>query len=224
MDVTEDTKVDSVLLQNADAGVATFTITNSVDATLDYYVIARDFAGNASLASSAPTLQVNVDLTPPVVDDVTISLDSGSDTGILGDNAGFNTTPTFTVTESELGLTATDSVIIFYALKPNSQDPGSGLNGVAKRYAALPIDAATENLVGTGFDENADGSIDDGSYSITAKIRDFAGNLSDASAEIIYRLDTQAPVPPGDLDSLKMLPAFDTGFSESDNYLSLIHI
>ena len=75
-------------------------------------------------------------------------------------------------------------------------------------------------MVGTGFDENADGSIDDGSYSITAKIRDFAGNLSDASAEIIYRLDTQAPVPPGDLDSLKMLSAFDTGFSESDNYTS----
>ena len=31
LDVTEDTKADSVLLQNADAGVATFTITNSVD-------------------------------------------------------------------------------------------------------------------------------------------------------------------------------------------------
>ena len=75
-------------------------------------------------------------------------------------------------------------------------------------------------MVGTGFDENADGSIDDGSYSITAKIRDFAGNLFDASAEIIYRLDTQAPVPPGDLDSLEMLPAFDTGFSQSDNYTS----
>ena len=41
-----------------------------------------------------------------------------------------------------------------------------------------------------------------------------------ASGEIIYRLDTQAPVPPGDLDSLDMLPEHDLGFSNSDNYTS----
>ena len=124
---------------------------------------AIDRAGN--LSSLSPGLQVTVDLDAPVVDDITITLDPDSDTGILLDNAGFNTTPTFVVSDPVSGLTPTDSLVLFYALRPNSQDPGSGLNGVAKRYAALSIDdAASESLVGTGFDENADGVWEAGEY------------------------------------------------------------
>ena len=214
----DDVLVSFVQLNNDDLGVASFSVDNNASALTNYYVIAQDVAGNASTIASAPNLAVNVDLDAPVIDDITITLDPNSDTGISGDNAGFNTTPTFIVTDSESGLTATDSVILFYALKPNSQDPGNGLNGIPKRLAALPIDASTENLISSGFDENADGTLDDGSYAITAKIRDFAGNLSVASQEIVYRLDTQAPAPPGDLDSLDLLAAFDSGFSDEDNY------
>ena len=69
-----------------------------------------------------------------------------------------------------------------------------GLNGDPKRYSALSIDAISENLVGSGFDENGDGTLDEGAYFITARLRDFAGNLSDASAALIYRLDTTPPL------------------------------
>ena len=207
-------------MNNDDLGVASFSVDNNVSGSTNYYVLAQDVAGNISSLASVPTLTVNVDLDPPTVDHIVINLDPSSDTGILDDNAGFNSSPDFIVTDTLNGLTLTDSVILFYALKPNSQDPGAGLNGIPKRLAALPISDLSENLTSTGFDENGDGTIDDGSYSVTAKLRDYAGNLSSSSGEIIYRLDTQAPAPPGNLDSLDMLPEYDLGFSNSDNYTS----
>ena len=201
---------------NLASSTATFTVTNSASGTFDYYVIAEDVAGNKTTKADSPTLQVVVDQVFPDVSGYVIALDSGSDTGIADDNAGSNTTPTFTITNPASGLTSTDSLIIYYALKPISQNSGSGLNGVAKRYATLVIDEITsESLAGTGFDENADGTIDDGAYSITAKVRDYAGNLSDASPELVYRLDTT--VPSADLSAPDLTAGDDTGYDNTDN-------
>ena len=85
--------------------------------------------------------------------------------------------------------------MLFYSLRPNSQDPVSGLNGVPKRYASLLIDnAVSQSTNGVGFDENSDGNIDDGSYTISARIKDYAGNFSSPAEVLVYRLDTQAPI------------------------------
>ena len=85
--------------------------------------------------------------------------------------------------------------MLFYALRPNSLDPGNGLNGVAKRYASLVIDnAISQSMTGVGFDENQDGNIDDGSYTISARVKDYAGNFSSPAEVLVYRLDTQAPI------------------------------
>ena len=119
-------------------------------------------------------------------------------------------------------------MVLFYALRPNSQDPGSGLNGVAKRYAALSIDdAASESLVGTGFDENADGNIDDGSYTISARLRDYAGNFSTPAEVLVYRLDTQAPIfwdeesnqldPSSSFLAPDLMAEDDKGYSSTDD-------
>ncbi|MBA65573.1 MAG: hypothetical protein CMG55_07210 [Candidatus Marinimicrobia bacterium] len=227
IDVGEGTKIDSALLVADDGGIATFTISNSVDDTLDYYVTAQDVAGNTSSIVDAPRLQVQVDLTPPSVSDLAIVLDPGSDTGISGDNAGFNTAPTFTVTDTIANLTPTDSVILYYALTSSSQNPGIGLNGAPKRFAALPIDAASESLTGVAdavFDENG-GGVDDGTYAITAKLRDYAGNLSSASSGIVYRLDTTAPQtypdPSGSFTAPDLLDDDDKGYSNTDNITNI---
>ena len=132
IDPSDDVLVESVLLGESDAGIASFSVTNDASGEFNYYVIAQDLAGNASLVASAPSLVVNVDLDPPLVENIVVSLDPGSDTGILGDNASSNTNPTFTVTDDVSGLTSTDSVIIYYQLANNSIDPASGLNGVPK--------------------------------------------------------------------------------------------
>ena len=119
-DVTEDTKIDSAIF---DSDSLFFEPTGLASGVNEFYSTAIDRAGN--LSSLSPGLQVTVDLDAPVVDDITITLDPDSDTGILLDNAGFNTTPTFVVSDPVSGLTPTDSLVLFYALRPNSQDPGS---------------------------------------------------------------------------------------------------
>ena len=233
IDPSDDVLVESVLLGESDAGIASFSVTNDASGEFNYYVIAQDLAGNASLVASAPSLVVNVDLDPPLVENIVVSLDPGSDTGILGDNASSNTNPTFTVTDDVSGLTSTDSVIIYYQLANNSIDPASGLNGVPKRYAALSIDEASENLTVSGFDENADGELDEGPYYILAKLRDFAGNLSSFSSQfgddelLVYRLDTTPPLF-YDVDSQQsdpnqsfvapdLIAEDDLGYSSTDN-------
>ena len=162
------------------------------------------------------------------MDNITITLDPDSDTGILLDNAGFNTAPTFTVSDPVSGLTPTDSLVLFYALRPNSLDPGNGLNGVAKRYASLVIDnAISQSMTGVGFDENQDGNIDDGSYTISARIKDYAGNFSSPAEVLVYRLDTQAPIfwdenlnqldPNSSFLAPDLMTENDNGYSSTDN-------
>ena len=38
------------------------------------------------------------------------------------------------------------------------------------------------------------GDTDDGSYTISARIKDYAGNFSSPAEVLVYRLDTQAPI------------------------------
>ena len=222
-DVTQDTRIDSALF---DSDSLFFEPTGLNSGINEFYSASIDRAGNQSGLS--PGLQVTVDLDPPIVDNITITLDPDSDTGILLDNAGFNTTPTFTVSDPVSGLTPTDSLVLFYALRPNSLDPGNGLNGVAKRYASLVIDnAISQSMTGVGFDENQDGNIDDGSYTISARVKDYAGNFSSPAEVLVYRLDTQAPIFwDEDLNQLDPNSSFlapdlmtenDNGYSSTDN-------
>ena len=91
-DVTQDTRIDSALF---DSDSLFFEPTGLSSGINEFYSASIDRAGNQSGLS--PGLQVTVDLDPPIVDNITITLDPDSDTGILLDNAGFNTAPTFTV-------------------------------------------------------------------------------------------------------------------------------
>ena len=216
------TLLETILLDESASGTATFTVTNDVSGvaseTFNYYVLAKDAAGNVTTKGASPTLAVIVDQVAPVVSSYALTLDAGSYTGIVDTdrNNSSDTTPTFTVEDAAATFVTNDSLIVFYGLKPISQNPGTGLNGVQKRLAALLIDnATTETFTGAGFDENIDGTIDDGAYSITVKSKDRAGNLSEASPEFIYRLDTT--LPGADLSASDLLVEDDTGYDNTDN-------
>ena len=77
-DVTEDTRIDSALFASDSLF---FEPTGLVNGINEFYAASIDRAGNQSGLS--PGLQVTVDLEPPQVDDITITLDPDSDTGIL---------------------------------------------------------------------------------------------------------------------------------------------
>ena len=82
-------------------------------------------------------------------------------------------------------------------------------------------------MVGTGFDENADGNIDDGSYTISARLRDYAGNFSTPAEVLVYRLDTQAPIfwdeesnqldPSSSFLAPDLMAEDDKGYSSTDD-------
>ena len=103
-------------------------------------------AGNQSGLS--PGLQVNVDLEPPSVENIVITLDPDSDTGILNDNAGFNTTPSFTVSDPfQVCLYRFFSFIL--CTQARQPRPFKWAQWSSKRYASLVVDnALSESLIG----------------------------------------------------------------------------
>ena len=128
---------------------------------------AIDTAGNTSANSASTT--ITIDQTAPDVSTAAIDLVDNSDTGIkIDDNLTNDTTPSFTVSN----VVATDSVYLYF-------------NGLENKK----LKASTTSVSFTG-DVSTDGT-----YAATIKSRDIAGNLSDASSALTFRLDTTPFTP-----------------------------
>src|SRR5207249_1496017 len=160
------------------------TTTTLADGNDSISAKATDVAGNTSAASGS--LTVTIDTAAPAVSapDLATSSDTGSSST---DNITGYSTPSF--------------------------------DGTAEPNSAVALYAGA-TLVGSG---SADGSgnwsitsslLADGSYSLTDKATDTAGNTSFASGSLSVTIDTTAPAAPStpDLNALS-----DSGASSSDN-------
>ena len=135
--------------------------------------VSTDAAGNASLASGA--LPVTVDLTPPATPPAP-DLDAASDSGASSsDNVTKLTTLSFSGT-AEAGSTV--------------------------RLLVDGTQVALATIAGTSWTLSAPG-VSEGAHSITATATDAAGNASVASAPLTVTVDLTSPAPPSvpDLDA-----------------------
>ena len=185
IDGTPDTTlVDSVI--STDSGSLTYSITNDLEGVFNFYAIAQDTAGNRSDNSALENIEI--DQTAPVTTGITIDLDDGSDTGIKNDdNLTNDATPVFTVSN----VTSTDSVFLYF----NETD-------------SLGLKAAD---VSVGFTGNFS---KDTTYIATVKSKDIAGNLSEPSPSLSFRIDTTPFVA---TEAPDLMSEFDTGISTSDD-------
>ena len=182
--VPTTTLIDSLIVPNT--GTLTYSVGNTEDGAFSFHVTAIDTAGNTS-ASSVSTV-VNIDQTAPDVSNAAIDLADESDTGIKNDdNLTNDTTPSFNVTN----VVATDSVYLYFNDVEN------------KKLKASTTSASFTGDVST-----------DGTYIATIKSRDIAGNLSDASSALSFRLDT-TPFTPTSAPNL--IAEFDSGLSATDD-------
>ena len=180
----DTTLVDSLIVP--DDGTLSYTVTNDEDGSFNFYAVAQDTAGNRS-ANTASKLIV-IDQTAPDVNGVGIDLDDASDTGVKNNDGLTNdTSPSFTVS----GLTKRDSVFLFFDGAQNQK---------------LKATATTASFTG-------DISVD-GTYAVTVKSKDIAGNLSVASTELPFRLDT---TPHTITSAPDLISLYDSGMSEIDN-------
>ena len=185
--VPTTTLVDSLIVPNT--GTLTYSVNNTEDGAFTFYVASIDTAGNRSL-NSASTV-ITIDQTAPDVTAVVIDLDDASDTGIKADdNLTNDTSPSFTITN----VTNTDSVYLYF-------------DGVQNQKLKASSTAASF----TG-----DVSVD-GTYASTVRSRDIAGNLSDASSALSFRLDTTPFTPTSAPD---LIAEFDSGMSVNDDTTS----
>ena len=146
-----------------------------VDGAHTLHVTESDTAGNTATAD----LSVTIDTTAPVVP--VLSLDSGSDTGVLGDNITQATTPAIT------GSGGVGDVIELYS---GATLVGSGTVAANGTFSVAPTTA-----------------LSDGTYTFTVSETDAAGN-STTSASLAVTVDTTADGAP---TGLALLAADDTG-------------
>ena len=160
------------------------------EVTHGIYVTATDAAGNVSVASNS--LSVTIDYTAPDAP-LSLDLDAASDTGISdSDYITSDNTPTIKGT-AEVG-----STVRLYS--------GTTLLGSAVAD-------------GTGNWSITSSTLVDGTYNLTAKATDVAGNISDLSVPLGITIDTQAPAKPSTPDLTSDLTS-DTGASNTDNITS----
>ena len=199
------TATDSVFLYfNDDSikGYATGTsheftipdIQELTDGTYNFVMKARDYAGNLSAISTIDgtnIIPVTIDTTPFTITTVP-DMTPGTDTGIFSDDEITNNrAPTFSMT----GLPATAEIIQLYV----DGDLSS---------------ASTKNADVTTHEFALGSNLDEGTYDITFKIVDAAGNASAASEALSITIDFTAPSDPGIVD---LVDADDTGISNTDN-------
>lgn len=179
-----------VLIGSATATGGTWSITSSALTANTYQITAKasDAAGNTSNAS--PILSVTIDTQAPNAPSPP-DLIAADDTGASPtDNITKKTTPTFT------GSAEANSTVQLFA------DSGGG----AVQVGSGPAD-------GSGNWSILSSALSDGTYQITAKATDLAGNQSVASTSLQVVIDTHPPVAPS---TPVLNPADDTGTSNSD--------
>ena len=168
-------------------GSGNWSITSSTLGPGGHSITARatDAAGNTGVSSSA--LSVTIDISAPSVPS-TPDLAAASDTGTSNtDNVTNVTTPTFTGTAEPGAL-----VTLFDGLTQIGSIAADGLGNWS--ITSSPLNSGT--------------------YSITAKATDAAGNTSAASAALSVTIDTTAPAAPSTPD---LAAASDSGTSNTDN-------
>lgn len=185
-----------VAIGNADAGGNWSTTLFAVeggglaDGLHTYTVMQEDLAGNLSAASAA--LAFTVDRSAPAAPGAPV-LAADSDSGSLNNDGITNiTAPTFSGSGAEAGAT-----IVLYA---GIREIGRQTVDEAGNWTLALLDADRFSA--------------DGSYAITAKQTDAAGNTSDASSAFNLVIDTSAPEYIG-ASSNKALKEFQLEFSEA---------
>ncbi|MDD9879886.1 MAG: Ig-like domain-containing protein, partial [Candidatus Marinimicrobia bacterium] len=161
---------------------------------ITFRAIIVDVAGNSTVGGLSPT-EMTVDQTDPGAP--IIALKTDSDTGIANwDKLTNDDTPTFTITN----VNNTDSVFI----------------KVATDAATLALNSSIVTR-----DKSASSSIDltstsqaNGTYLVTAGLKDIAGNWSTDATNTFVRIDT---IPPDVPNAPDLLEDDDTGFNNKDN-------
>jgi len=172
-------------------GSGNWSITSSALSQGSHTITAKatDVAGNTSSASSG--LSVTVDTTAPAAPS-TPDLASGSDSGSSNtDNITSDATPTFT------GTAEPNSTVTLY------DTDGTTVLGTA-------------TADGSGNWSITSATLSQGSHTITAKVRDAAGNTSNASSGLSVAVDTTVAAP-GTPD---LAAGSDSGSSSTDNVTS----
>ncbi len=147
----------------------------------------RDLAGNLGAASLL--LDLELDHTRPAQPNLP---DMTTDTGLLpADNLTNDPTPAFTISN----IVANDSIRLLF-------------DGVAINTELNPA--------GTDHSITAPNTVD-GTFSVSSRAQDPAGNLSNLSTTLDITIDTQAPNRPSVPD---LIEADDSGFSSIDNLTS----
>ena len=164
---------------------------------ITFRAIIVDVAGNSTVGNLSPT-EMTVDQTDPgkpVVD-----LKSSSDTGIADwDNLTKDDTPAITLTN----LTNTDSVFLKIATTAVALAQQDAIDVRDKTTSTEKDLTATSHANGT--------------YLVSAKAKDKAGNWGADATAITVRIDT---IPPDIPKAPDMLVSDDSGLSDSDNITS----
>ena len=151
---------------------------------ISVHAYAVDSAGNtATTLSGASLLDITLDSQAPTAP--TLTLRSADDSGVLdSDNLTNVVNPRFNV----WGGSATDSVYII----TNTDTVGRDVTSTSPDIVST--DTVTANAT----------------YSYSSLLRDYAGNLSDASTAVSVEIDTEAPAKPN--SAPLMLTAIDSGW------------
>ncbi len=161
---------------------------------ITFRAIIMDAAGNTTTGTVSATTLI-VDQTDPVTP--TIVLKTDSDTGIGNwDKLTNDDTPTFTLTN----LTNTDSVFLKVATDAATLAQRTSI--VVREKTA----STTKDLTPASYAN--------GTYLVTAVVKDVAGNWGSDATNTFVRIDT---IPPDVPNAPDMLEADDTGFKNNDN-------
>lgn len=153
---------------------------------------AKDAAGNVSTASTA--LSIIVDTTPPTAGALDLA---------ANDDTGASSTDNVTSATSGLTISGTADAGSRVELFANNGQAQTSLGTVvAGTNGQFTLDVSLPNA---------------GTYAITARATDAAGNIGVASGPLNITIDTLAPVAPTGLD---LAAADDTGTSNTDNLTS----
>ncbi len=168
----------------ATGGNYAITTTTITDGNRNIRARATDLAGNTSGLSG--TLVVTIDTVAPVAPSVP-DLNPASDSGALNtDNITNDNTPTF--------------------------DGTSEVNAIVELFANVTSLGTTTASGGGVWTFTVGAPAPDGTYSISARQTDVAGNTGPSSAGLSVTIDTVTNVSNPDLD-----PASDSGLSNSDD-------
>ena len=189
-----------------------YTVGASDNGILNYTFDATDEAGNAGTQLDTTFTNLFIDTTAPT--QPTIDLNTASDSGSSdSDNITNDDTPTFSITNDASRVKNTGGVAI-------DEDNGKTAEVIAWYLSAAGGDSRTEQS-GETANTFTPSALSDGTYKLSAKFIDKAGNEAE-SAVLTFVIDTTAPAKPSSAPNLAS--SYDTGRSDSDNITNALHL